>query len=55
MRRLRLWLVVFTAVSALQAFALSQVGIPAVAAYVYGLLHTLGWVGALYYDTTRKP
>ncbi|MDO0944633.1 hypothetical protein [Chromohalobacter israelensis] len=53
MRRLRLWLVVFAAVSALQALALSQANIPAAAAYVYGLFHTVGWVGALYYETTH--
>lgn len=53
MRRLKVWLVVFTAVSALQAFALAQADIPAAAAYVYGLLHTVGWVCALYYDTTH--
>ena len=53
-RRLRLWLALFAAISALQAFALSQAEVPAAAAYVYGLLHTLGWAGALYYETTRR-
>tara|TARA_B100000700_G_scaffold42239_1_gene43242 strand:+ start:1366 stop:1533 length:168 start_codon:yes stop_codon:yes gene_type:complete len=48
MRRLRLGLVVFTAVSALQAFALSQADIPAAAAYLCGVFHTLAWALALH-------